>query len=94
VWSRPPSVKPASASRSVRPLPINHWATLVTVASGSRPEGPDGSGVNGLTLGPLRLLDRLSPAGQDLPQGHAPPSPSARLLTAEPRVDDQTKQEL
>lgn len=33
-------------------------AVTVTVASGSCPEGPDGSGVNGLTLGPLRLMGR------------------------------------
>ena len=66
--SRLPSVQPAGASRSVRPLCGSMvWAMLVTVASGSCREGPDGSGVNGLTLGPLRLLGRLAPAGRGLP---------------------------
>jgi hypothetical protein len=61
----PPSVQPA-----VRPDPASPcgWSIVeawsVAVASGSRSEGPAGSGVNGLTPGPLRLLGRLSPAGQ------------------------------
>ncbi|MCA1603972.1 MAG: hypothetical protein LC775_00455 [Acidobacteria bacterium] len=35
----------------IHPAPprIDCWAVIVTVASGSRPEGPGGSGVNGLT---------------------------------------------
>jgi hypothetical protein len=59
---------PASSPRRVpiRPAPprTDRWMAIITVARGSRPEGPDGSGVNGLTLGPLRLLGGLSPAGQ------------------------------
>jgi hypothetical protein len=64
VRSRPPRVKPAA-----RPDPSGPSAHR-SLSSGrhhgmqARPEGPDGSGVNGLTLGPLRLLGRLSPAGQ------------------------------
>jgi hypothetical protein len=63
----PPASSPLRVP--IRPAPprIHPLAVIVTVASGSRPEGPDGSGVNGWTLGPLRLLGRLSPAGQGLP---------------------------
>jgi hypothetical protein len=55
---------------------------IVTVASGSRPEGPDGSGVNGLTPVPLRLLGRLLPAGQE------PATDDTRLPL--PRFDNRT----
>ena len=50
--SRPPASSPLRVP--IRPaLPrIDPWVVIVTVASGSRPEGPDGSGVNGLTPGP------------------------------------------
>ena len=62
--SRPPSVKPAA-----RPDPPGVVEQLVvTVASGSPPEGPDGSGVNGLTPGPLRLLGRRCRQAKGLPQ--------------------------
>jgi hypothetical protein len=59
----------------IRPAPpsIDPWVTIITVANGSPPEGPDGSGVNGLTPGPLRPLGRLSPAG------HGPAEGDARL---------------
>ncbi len=61
----PPQRQARCASRSLRPLRrTDRLTVIVTVASGSRPEGPEGSGVNGLTPGPLRLLGRLSPAGQ------------------------------
>jgi hypothetical protein len=39
-------------------------AVIMPVARGSGTEGPAGSGVNGLTPGPLRPLGRLTPAGQ------------------------------
>jgi hypothetical protein len=56
----------------IRPVPprIDFWAVIahLTVASGVLSVGPDGSGVNGLTPGPLCLLGRLSAAGQGLPQ--------------------------
>lgn len=64
VRSRPPASSPLRVPIRPAPPSVHRWALLITVASGSRPEGPDGSGVNGLTLGPLRLLGRLSPAGQ------------------------------
>ena len=79
LWLRPgqggadcaePSPQPQArcASRSVRPLMcVNLYAMIVTVVSESGREKPDGSGVNGLTLGPLRLLGRLAPAGRGLP---------------------------
>jgi hypothetical protein len=81
----PPASSPLRVP--VRPAPPRNRSLLmiVTVASGSRPEGPDGPGVNGLTPGPLRLLGRLSPAGQGLPQvTRAPPSPS--ICTASDRL--------
>ena len=61
--SRPPASSPLRVP--IRPAPprIHRHAMIVTVASESRPEGPDGSGVNGLTLGPLQLL-RLAIAGR------------------------------
>jgi hypothetical protein len=64
----PPASSPLRVP--IRPAPprIHPLAVIVTVARRSRPAGPDGSGVNGLTLGPLRLLGRLSPAGLGLPQ--------------------------
>jgi hypothetical protein len=48
---------------SIRPVPprIGRW-TVIVVARGSRPEGR--TGVNGLSLGSLRLLGRLPPPGQ------------------------------
>ncbi|MEA2712334.1 MAG: hypothetical protein QOK27_295 [Gemmatimonadales bacterium] len=80
VRSRPP---PASSPLRVpiRPAPPRNdsWVVIVTVPRRSRPEGPDGSGVNGLTPGPLRLLGRLSPAGQGPAVGDARlPLPSSR----------------
>jgi hypothetical protein len=53
----PPQRLARCASRSIRPLRgaiAGQW--IVTVARGLRLEGPDGSGVNDLTLGPLRLM--------------------------------------
>jgi hypothetical protein len=54
----PPASSPLRVP--IRPAPprIDRLAVIVTVASGSRPERPDGSGVNGWTLGPLRPLGR------------------------------------
>jgi hypothetical protein len=61
VRSRPPSVKPASASRSYWPLRVSIVRLLIMQLTRMSPsEGPVGSGVNGLTLGPLRPLGRLS----------------------------------
>ena len=69
--SRPSNVQPAARPNPPGPSGgLIVWAVIVTMASGSRPEGPDGSGVNGLTPGPLRLLGRLSPAGQVPAAGH------------------------
>jgi hypothetical protein len=65
--SRPPTSSPLARPDPSGPSALVLCVVIVTVASESRPEGPDGSGVNGLTLGPLRLLGRLSPAGQGLP---------------------------
>ena len=60
---------PASSPLRVptRPVPprVIIEVVIVTVASWLLAEGPDGSGVNGWTLGPLRLLGRLLPAGQE-----------------------------
>jgi hypothetical protein len=67
VRSRPPNVKPATRPDPSGPSAHRSWVVIVTVASGLGPKGPDGPGVNGLTPGPLRLLGRLSPAGQGLP---------------------------
>ena len=68
VRSRPPSVKPAARPDPSGPSAQNdRWAVIVTVASGSRPEGPDGSGVNGLTPGPLRLLAGCRRQARGLP---------------------------
>jgi hypothetical protein len=48
-----PQPQARCASRSVRPLMcVNLYAVIVTVVSGSGRDGPDGSGVNSLTLGP------------------------------------------
>jgi hypothetical protein len=58
VRSRPPSVKPAARPDPPGPSAHHSRGVIVTVTSGSRPEGPGGSGVNGLTPGPLRLLGR------------------------------------
>jgi hypothetical protein len=62
--AEPPPQRPARcASQSARPL---RWMIVSRdhhPGRWSRPEGPGGSGVNGLTPGPLRLLGRLSPAG-------------------------------
>jgi hypothetical protein len=53
------------AFRFVRPPPqYIVCVAIITVVSGSLSEGPDGSGVNCLIPGPLRLLGRLSLAGQ------------------------------
>jgi hypothetical protein len=60
----PPASSPLRVPIRLAPPRIAREVTIVTVASGLRREGPDGSGVNGLTLGPLRLLGRLLPAGQ------------------------------
>ena len=50
--SRPPASSPLRVP--IRPAPhvVNLYAVIVTVVSGSGREGPDGAGVNGLTLGP------------------------------------------
>lgn len=48
-----PQRRARCASRSDRSLRASTvWAVTITVGSGSRPEGPGGSGVNGLTPGP------------------------------------------
>ncbi|MGH8605501.1 MAG: hypothetical protein ACREXR_22735, partial [Gammaproteobacteria bacterium] len=52
VRSLPPNVKPAARPDPSGPPRIDRWEVSVTVASGSPLEGPDGSGVNGLTPGP------------------------------------------
>jgi hypothetical protein len=65
-YAEPPPQRPARYRVPIRAAPPQHdrWAVIATVASGSRPEGPHGSGVNGWTPGPLRLLSRPLPAGQ------------------------------
>ena len=61
----PPSVKPADASRSRQPLRRNCcFAVSMPLRAGRLRRGLAGSGVHGLTLGPLRLLGRRPPAGQ------------------------------
>jgi hypothetical protein len=65
----PPSVKPAARPQSRRPLRGTILESSHHDGTGSGPEGPTGLGVNGLTLGPLRLLGQLTPAGQGLPLG-------------------------
>jgi hypothetical protein len=69
VRSRPPSVQPAARPDPPGPSAVRSLAVVVTVAGAPCPEGPAGSGVNGLTPGPLRLLGRLSPAGQGPAEG-------------------------
>jgi hypothetical protein len=64
VRSRPPNVKPAA-----RPDPASPSAGLLLSGESDADEwvacgGAGGIGSNGLTPGPLRLLGRLSPAGQ------------------------------
>lgn len=61
----PPRRQARCASRSARPLrapPVRHGS--LRWGRGSPSEGPGGSRVNGLTPGSLRLLGRLTPAGQ------------------------------
>jgi hypothetical protein len=77
--AEPPPQRQARYRVPIRPAPphIDRWAVIVTVVSGSRREGLDGSGVNGLTPGPLRLLGRLSPGRPGAcRRSHASPSPS------------------
>jgi hypothetical protein len=64
VRSRPPNVKPAARPDPSGPSADRSLGSDRHHGRGSRPEGPDGSGVNGLTPGPLRLLGRALPAGQ------------------------------
>jgi len=62
----PPASSPLTRPDPCGPSARRLWAVIFTVA-GDHVEGPHGSGVNGWTPGPLRLLGRLSPAGQGLP---------------------------
>jgi hypothetical protein len=52
VRSRPPASSPLRVPIHPAPPRTHLQAVIVTMTTGSRPEGPDGSGVNGLTLGP------------------------------------------
>jgi hypothetical protein len=84
VRSRPPNVQPAARPNPSGPSADPSLQVIMAVARGSRPEGPDGSGVNGLTPGPLRLLlGRLPPAGQGAcRKWRTPPSPSMFTIRA------------
>jgi hypothetical protein len=75
----PPSVQPAARPDPSGPSVRRFWVVVVTVPSWSHSEGPDGSGVNGLTPGPLRLLGRLSGRPEACRGLRAPPSPSVRM---------------
>ena len=61
----PPTSSPLRVP--IRPAPprVTRWAVTLATSSGSSTEGPGGSGVNGLTPGPLRLLVRQARAGQE-----------------------------
>jgi hypothetical protein len=69
----PPASSPLARPDPPGPSAFQLLSSDRRVAGQSRTEGPDGSGVNGLTLGPLRLLGRLSPAG------HGPAVEDTRL---------------
>lgn len=64
VRSCPPASSPLRVLIPLAPPGDHRLVAIMPVTSGSGTEGPAGSGVNGLTPGPLRLLGRLTPAGQ------------------------------
>jgi hypothetical protein len=67
VRSRPPASSPLRVPVAPTPPQCGRCAIILMVLDGPSPEGPAGPGVNGLTLGPLRLLSQALPAGQKRP---------------------------
>jgi hypothetical protein len=63
----PPASSPLRVP--IRPAPprTDRRVVIISVASRARPEGPDGSGVNDLTPGPLRLLGGYRRQARGLP---------------------------